>query len=533
LALVPAPHAAQAGAVARAARVLDPLAMTTTRRGLAGYRALRAELERAVLPLAGSLDGRTFTLQAPLDGLELSLGGYVMLEGDGPPALGQIRSLETATVEAGTVGLGAADEQDDDDVRARLSLRLVRGGGAVLDGSPGPFHDRTARPATPAEVRAGAGRPARKSASLHVGTLALAPGVPAELVAAGFDRHTFLCGQSGSGKSYSLGLLLEQLVLHTGLRIVVLDPNSDFARFRQVRDDVSPEAAASWRSVAGGIAIRSVEGGDGERLRLRLDELEAAHQGALLRLDPVDDREEYAELRALIATERPESVAELADTERPEAQALALRIANLGTAGLDVWARGRGRTVMDALVDESIRCLVIDLGSLATREEQTLVAGAVLERLWDLRKQRSPVLLVIDEAHNVCPAEPEDPLTALATATAVRIAGEGRKFGLYLLVATQRPAKVHENVSSQCDNLILMRMNSPGDAAIVRGIHGFAPPALVDLATGFGLGEALVAGKLAPHPALIRFGSRMSCEGGGDVGGDWAAARGQGRVAGE
>ena len=53
---------------------------------------------------------------------------------------------------------------------------------------------------------------------------------------------------------------------------------------------------------------------------------------------------------------------------------------------------------------------------------------------------------MIDEAHNVCPAEPGDPLTALVTADAIRIAGEGRKFGLYLIVVTQRPQKVHENV---------------------------------------------------------------------------------------
>ena len=77
------------------------------------------------------------------------------------------------------------------------------------------------------------------------------------------------------------------------------------------------------------------------------------------------------------------------------------------------------------------------------------------------------MLIVIDEAHNVCPAEPEDPLAALATEDAIRIAAEGRKFGLYLLVVTQRPQKVHENVLSQCDNLVLMRMNSAADLAHV------------------------------------------------------------------
>ena len=78
------------------------------------------------------------------------------------------------------------------------------------------------------------------------------------------------------------------------------------------------------------------------------------------------------------------------------------------------------------------------------------------------------MLIVIDEAHNVCPARPADALTALATEHAVRIAAEGRKFGLYLLVCTQRPQKVQENIISQCDNLVLMRMDSAADPASTR-----------------------------------------------------------------
>ena len=132
------------------------------------------------------------------------------------------------------------------------------------------------------------------------------------------------------------------------------------------------------------------------------------------------------------------------------------------------------------------------------------------------------MLAVLDEAHNVCPAVPGDPLTALATEHAVRIAGEGRKFGIYMLVATQRPQKVHENVISQCDNLILMRLNSAADSAFIADLLGFAPPGLIGQATDFALGEALVAGKIASHPAVMRFGSRVASEGGGDVDAGWA-----------
>jgi len=53
----------------------------------------------------------------------------------------------------------------------------------------------------------------------------------------------------------------------------------------------------------------------------------------------------------------------------------------------------------------------------------------------------------------------------------------------------------------------------------VAGVFSFVPPGLIDRATAFRQGEALVAGKIASHPALVRFGSRFSYEGGADVAG--------------
>ena len=149
----------------------------------------------------------------------------------------------------------------------------------------------------------------------------------------------------------------------------------------------------------------------------------------------------------------------------------------------------------------------------------------MLGELWRRRADREPVLIVIDEAHNVCPAEPEDGLTALATDYAVRIAAEGRKFGLYLLASTQRPQKIHENVISQCDNLVLMRMNSVADLGYAGDVFSFVPPGLLAQAGAFGLGEALVAGKLASHPALLKMGRRIAAEGGADVPTTWAQSR--------
>jgi len=408
-------------------------------------------------------------------------------------------------------------------VRTQLTIRHARGEGAILEGDGTPLHDATVRPAAADEIRAWLARTAARRARLTIGELALAPGVPCALDAGGFDRHTFMCGQSGSGKTYSLGVILEQLLVETGLRIIVLDPNSDFVRLSAVRANADPVLAERYRDAARGVSVHSGRAAGEQRLRLRLAELSTAAQAALLRLDPIADREEHAELDALLAEGTQATSEALLASSRPETRRLALRVRNLGIERFGLWARGQAGSVLDVIDDPSARCVVVDLGSLGTREEQALAAEAVLGRLWQRREQREPVLIVIDEAHNVCPALPEDPLTALATEHAVRIAAEGRKFGLYLVVSTQRPQKVHENVVSQCDNLVLMRLNSAADAAFAQSIFSFVPPSLIGQAASFGLGEALVAGKISPYPALLRFGARVAEEGGFDVPSTWAA----------
>jgi DNA helicase HerA-like ATPase len=301
--------------------------------------------------------------------------------------------------------------------------------------------------------------------------------------------------------------------METNLRVVVLDPNSDYVRLGEPRVDDE-----RYRDAAASVQVRGGSGG-AEAIRVRFRDLSPVHQAGLLRLDPLGDRAEYGELLALV---EDESIGSLEDLAESPAEDLKLRAHNLGIDRFGIWPGPEGESLLDELVSPAgPRCLVVDLGSLGTRDEQTLTAGAVLERLWRERGRREPVAIVIDEAQNVCPAEPADPLTALATEDAIRIAGEGRKFGLYLIVVTQRPQKIHENVLSQCDNLVLMRMNSVADLAHVAGVFSFVPPGLVDRATTFGQGEALAAGKIASHPALVRFGSRISYEGGADVAG-WA-----------
>ncbi len=486
------------------------------------FREARRNLEASVLPLATSVDGRRFSFQASLHGLQLQIGGYVVLEGDGIRRFGQVFTMELDRLSTELVlptHAGGAPEN-----RTEVQIRYASGEGTILEGDSAPFHDALVRAATGPEVQAWLERIARHDAKLRLGELVLAAGVPCLADAGGFNRHTFLCGQSGSGKTYSLGVVLEQLLTETDLRIVVLDPNSDFVRLGEVRGGADPAVAARYQKAARGVVVYSTDTPGRQRLRLHAVDIDPATQAAALRLDPIEDREEYAALAEFLTSEgqlRPEKL----EGNNPENRRLLLRLRNLGVDRYAVWAGAETGSVLDAVHDQDVRCVIVDLGSLPTPEEQSLVAAAVLGDLWRRRQERKPVLIVIDEAHNVCPAEPPNQLVAVATEHAIRIAAEGRKFGLYLLVSTQRPQKIAENVLSQADNLVLMRLNSLADAAFTQAVFSFVPPSLIDRAVTFHQGEALIAGKISPQPALLRFGSRITEEGGADVPATWAAAR--------
>ncbi len=483
---------------------------------MATYRSTRDQIERSILPLATSVDGYSFEFQASLHHLAFRRGGYVLLEAEGQTRFGQIIDLSVDSDVANAVGAGPS-----------VRIRLAKGSGMMLDTDGTPFHDAAVRVAEPGEVGSWVmrSRPAQR-AGLTIGELLLAPGVPATLDSGGLDRHTFMCGQSGSGKTYSLGLLLERVLAETSLRVVILDPNSDYIGLPRLREGADQQLAERYARVPEQVAVWRNDPAADHPLRMRFADLDPATQAAILGLHPTRDREEYSVLMDLLRHQEDgkpliAGADELLQANTASARQLGIRARNLGTLDWSLWSPELPSLVAE-LRTPSTRCTVVDLGSLDTLQEQRVVAEAVLSTLWESRYSRQPCLIVVDEAHNICPAEPPDEVSRLSSDKAVQIAAEGRKFGLYLLTSTQRPQKVHENIVSQCDNLLLMRMNSEADLADLSRLFSFVPRGLMAGATSFRLGQALVAGKVLRQPAYVQMGQRVSQEGGADIPAAWA-----------
>ena len=477
---------------------------------------------------AFSIDGRTFSFEAGLTDA-VPIGSYVTIETDDGTYLGQV--LESAPGAQGSDPSGAALAPSILG-RGLLLSQVVDGEFTGLDRSD-VFGNGIVASADSSLVAAHLTSALGSSSAIELGKLQRPKGVTAQLQSKGFGRHTFLCGQSGSGKTYTLGVILERLLLDTDVRMVVIDPNSDYVNLGSVQarestgfsDGEYQDLASRYEAVSSRVHIMGGEGAE-HRLQVQFGRLSFEQQTMVLGLDPIADAEEYNAYVRVVRGLGGEGyslddvMAKLRSTFDDDARRLGLRIDNLGLQQQTIWA-GSDEPVMGKL-SEDWRMLVADTGSLPSSAESSIASAALLTFLWDQRRDRQPMIIVIDEAHNVCPQNPIDHNQALATETLVRIAGEGRKFGLYLLLSTQRPSKVHQNVISQCDNLLLMKMNSASDLRSLSDTFSYAPKGLVDLAAGFGLGEGLAVGKIAPDPLLFKSGSRLTLEGGSDVPSTWA-----------
>src|ERR1700689_204830 len=107
---------------------------------LGTFREVRRNLEASILPLTTSVDGRRFSFQASLHGLELQVGSYVVLEGGGTLGLGQVLILELDQ-QPGTELTLPGQAAGAPEARTEVQLRYARGAGVVLEGDGAPFHD--------------------------------------------------------------------------------------------------------------------------------------------------------------------------------------------------------------------------------------------------------------------------------------------------------------------------------------------------------------------------------------------------------
>lgn len=152
---------------------------------------------------------------------------------------------------------------------------------------------------------------------------------------------------------------------------------------------------------------------------------------------------------------------------------------------------------------------VLDLSDVPT-DVLPVVVGTLCRlvymlQFWTPPQYRHPILLACDEAHLYLPKKQDtNPLERAAVESVERIAKEGRKYGVGVMVISQRPSDVSETILSQCNNFISLRLTNPNDQLTVRKMLPDSLGDLMQMLPLMDVGEAVVVGDAVLLPTRIR-----------------------------
>ncbi len=159
---------------------------------------------------------------------------------------------------------------------------------------------------------------------------------------------------------------------------------------------------------------------------------------------------------------------------------------------------------------------IVDFSEVPT-DVLPIVTGTFARLLYDVQfwlapDKRTPFSLVCDEAHLYLPVKDEaNAVEKQALATFERIAKEGRKYGVSLVVVSQRPSDVSRTILSQCNNFLILRLTNDRDQAVVSRLIPDAMNGLMDMLPLLDTGEALLLGDAVLLPTRIKLDKPTVC----------------------
>lgn len=138
-----------------------------------------------------------------------------------------------------------------------------------------------------------------------------------------------------------------------------------------------------------------------------------------------------------------------------------------------------------------------------------LIIGAITKLIYNVqiirKNEIEPVTLVCDEAHVYIPTDFQLSASQRRMVEIFEnIAKEGRKFGITLFVASQRPSELNKTIMAQCANYIVMKLNNENDKSMMKGVMSDGSSGIIETTTMFSPGDCLIIGDAVPIPLKIK-----------------------------
>ncbi|MEK6985766.1 MAG: DUF87 domain-containing protein [Candidatus Thermoplasmatota archaeon] len=338
------------------------------------------------------------------------------------------------------------------------------------------------------------------------------------------QKHLSVLAKTGAGKSYTVGVILEEF-LKANVPLVILDPHGEYGSLRSANlDEAEIQSMVRYRikprSFHKQIREYALDTGlnpEAQKLTLAGMNLEGREIVEMLGNKLSGSQvgvlyQAIQDVKQALPAYTLKDIQDSVSRNKSNGKWNVLNALELldSTKLFDL----RGTPVRELVAPG--QCSIINLKGVGP-DIQEIVVTRLASMLWEARKRGEvPAhILVVEEAHNFCPERNVG--NAVSGAIIRTVASEGRKFGLGLVIVSQRPAKIDKNVLSQCNTQVVLKVTNPNDLkAIVQSVEGISNE-VADEIQRLAVGEALVAGGGLTQPVFVAVRPRMTAHGGKSV----------------
>ncbi len=332
------------------------------------------------------------------------------------------------------------------------------------------------------------------------------------------QRHFSVIARTGSGKSYTVGVLVEELLKHD-VPAVIVDPHGEYHTLMHPNIDVEPRVVRRFGIHPQGFAGQVVE--------YVLDTDESVDGGITLTFDDrnldLDDLIEMTGLRTSgtligilsraldeLRTAPTYHLEDIIETVFFDKSAMKWNIIRALEHISSLGIFSRRPTPLSNLVQPG-QVSLINLKGVPPHIQEVIVSRLGTQTFKARKHDRiPPMVFIVEESHKYAPQKG----TVLSSKVLHTLASEGRKFGLGLGVVTQRPALVDKNVLSQCNTQIILKTTNPNDLkAISASVEGLTSHTVKEIQR-LPVGVALLVGGNVLQPILVEIRTRETKHGG-------------------
>jgi phosphoglycolate phosphatase-like HAD superfamily hydrolase len=306
-----------------------------------------------------------------------------------------------------------------------------------------------------------------------------------------FQRHAALLGSTGSGKSYAVASILEQASKLPTSNLIVFDLHGEYRELSYARHLRIPGpdelGTASDELLYLPYWLLNAE----EMQAMFIDRSEfSAHNQVMAFQDAV-----ILQKKATLQKLDKQDVLNAFTLDSPLPFSLE-NVIHIATKLMDYSTERAQIKVIDfSEVPADILPVIVGL-----------VARIIYQvQFWTDHDKRRPLALICDEAHLYLPKkEGKNPVELRAIESFEKIAKEGRKYGVALVIISQRPSDVSTTILSQCNNVIALRLTNSADRSTVSKLMPESLESLLEVLPIMDIGEALVVGDAVLLPSRIK-----------------------------